>query len=135
MSLRSWLAIGLLLTLGACATSETARDAPIDAGVSNTYAAPYDRVSAATFETIRALNVNITATEEKPNGLQIQVSKSANLFSWGEVGRIVIERSPAPPTVVRVFWQKRSQVQITGTSQTDFSNDLFAGIQQRLSAR
>jgi hypothetical protein len=135
MSLRPWLAISLLLVLGACATAETTRDAPIDAGVANSYAAPYDRVTAATLDTIRALNVNITATEEKPNGLQIQVTKSANLFSWGEVGRIMVERSPTPTTVVRVFWQKRSQVQVTGTSQADFSNDLFSGIQQRLSSR
>jgi len=135
MSLRPWLALGLLLSLAACATAETVRDAPVDAGVSQSFAAPYDRTTAATLDTLRSLNINITATEEKSNGLQIQVTKSMNLFSWGEVGRILVERSSQAPTVVRVYWQKRSVMQITGTGQTDFSNELFNGIQQRISAR
>ena len=126
------LAAMLFGVLTACATADTVRDAPIDAGVSQSFNASYDRVSAATLTTLRNLRVNITGSEEKPDGLHVQVTKSMNLFSWGEVGRVIVRRSAAPPTVVFVNWEKRSQLQITGTGQTEFSNELFGGIREQL---
>jgi hypothetical protein len=122
----------LLFVLGACATSESVQNARVDAGVVEAFDAPYDRVAAATLETIRGLGVNITSTEQEAGGLRVMVSKPATAFSWGEVGRIMVERAPEPPTPVRVLWEKRSQMQITGTGQAEFSQNLFAGIRQRL---
>jgi uncharacterized lipoprotein len=121
--------------LGACATAETVRDAPASAGVSAVFQAPYDRVAAATLDALRGLNVNITGSSEDQDGTKIQVTKSLNLFSWGEVGRVTVERKPPPGTTatpVRVYWEKRSTLQITGTTQSDFSEELFKGIQARL---
>ncbi|MDF3074401.1 MAG: hypothetical protein K0S54_2068 [Alphaproteobacteria bacterium] len=126
------LAALLLAALAACATAETVRDAPVDAGVTEQFAAPYDRVSAATLAALRDLRINITGTEERPEGLNVQVTKSMNLFSWGEVGRVIVRRSSAPPTAVAVNWEKRSQLQITGTGQTEFSRELFEGIRVQL---
>lgn len=130
--LRLLAAVSLLGALGACATAETVRDAPPDAGVSQAFPASYDRVSAATLAALRDLRINITGSEEKPDGLQVQVTKSMNLFSWGEVGRVIVRRSAAPPTSVFVTWEKRSQMQITGTGQTEFSRELFEGIRAQL---
>jgi hypothetical protein len=81
------------------------------------------------------LRVNITGSNEDQDGTKIQVTKSANLFSWGEVGRVTVERKPPTGTTatpVRVYWEKRSTVQLTGTSQGDFSEELFKGIRARL---
>lgn len=129
---RPLAAVGFLAALGACATAETVRDAPVDAGTVAAFDASYDRVSAATLTALRNLRVNITGSEEKPQGLQVQVTKSMNLFSWGEVGRVLVEKSAAPPTSVRVYWEKRSQLQITGTGQTEFSRELYDGIRAQL---
>lgn len=126
---------GLLLALGGCATAETVRDAPMSSGTARSFAASYDRTTAATLDALRQFNVNITSTQEQPTGLLILVTKSLSAFSWGEVGRVAVERSAAPPTTVRVVWEKRSQLQITGTGETAFSNELFDGIQQKLAAR
>ncbi|MGE0154472.1 MAG: hypothetical protein AB7R90_17785 [Reyranellaceae bacterium] len=131
-TLRPLLAAMILAALAACATADTVRDAAPDAGVSESFAAPYDKVSAATLAAARNLRINITGTEEKAEGLHVQVTKSMNLFSWGEVGRIIVRRSPAPPTEVLVYWEKRSQLQITGTGQTEFSRELFGGIREQL---
>jgi hypothetical protein len=60
------------------------------------------------------------------------ISKSSTAFSWGEVGRIMVDRTAKPPTPVRVLWEKRSQMQITSTGQAEFSQNLFEGIHQRL---
>jgi hypothetical protein len=133
--LRLLAAAFLLSGLVACATAETVRDAPVSAGVSDRFAAPYDKTVAATLATLRALNVNITGSNEDQDGTKIQVTKSLNLFSWGEVGRVTVERKPPPGTTatpVRVYWEKRSTLQITGTTQSDFSEELFKGIQARL---
>jgi hypothetical protein len=131
-SFRPLLAGLLLSALAACATADTVRNAPVDSGVTEQFAPPYDRVSAATLAALRDLRINITGTEDKPEGMHVQATKSMNLFSWGEVGRIVVRRSSAPPTGVTVNWEKRSQLQITGTGQTEFSRELFEGIRAQL---
>ncbi|MEQ1784351.1 MAG: hypothetical protein ABMA14_23605 [Hyphomonadaceae bacterium] len=53
-------------------------------------------------------------------------------FSWGEVGRIVV--TPAGETAARVFvdTEKVSQMQLTGTSESEFARDIFAGMKERL---
>lgn len=133
--LRLVVAVSLVGALGACATAETVRDAPVSAGVSDVFQAPYDKVAAATLDTLRGLRVNITGTNEDQDGTKIQITKSINLFSWGEVGRVIVERRPPPGTIatpVRVYWEKRSTMQLTGTSQSDFSTELFNGIRERL---
>ena len=131
---RRMLMAGLLLTLGACATAVTVQNAPADAGTAQTFPASYDRVSAATLEALRQFNVNVTSTQEHAGGLQILVTKSLSAFSWGEVGRITVVRTSAPPTPVRVVWEKRAQFQITGTGETEFSRELFDGIRRNLAA-
>lgn len=133
--LRLVVAASLLGALGACATADTVRDAPATAGVSDVFQAPYDKVAAATLDTLRGLRINITGSNEDQDGTKIQVTKSANLFSWGEVGRVIVERRSPPGTTatpVRVYWEKRSTMQLTGTSQGDFSEELFKGIRERL---
>ncbi|HUA53711.1 MAG TPA: hypothetical protein VMB81_16180 [Candidatus Sulfotelmatobacter sp.] len=127
--LLAWL-IGPLLV--ACATMDTVKNAPATAGAVSSFNAPYDKVTAATFESLRGLRVEISSSNEQPEGLVILVSKSMTAFSYGEIGRITVERSQGATTNVRVVWEKRDQVQITGTSQQEFSKDLFAGIQTAL---
>ena len=62
----------------------------------------------------------------------VLITKPVSAFSWGEVGRVTVLRSAQPPTSVRVYWEKRSQLQLTGTGQSEAASQIFAGIDQAL---
>ncbi len=118
----------LALGLASCATMDTVKQAPLDQGISHPFDASYDRTSAATLKALSSLNVNITSSNEDATGTIYLVSKSLSAFSWGEVGRVYVKKTGAPPTVVFVDWEKRSTLQITGTGADEFSNTLFDAI-------
>lgn len=120
------------LGLTACATSETVRLAPVDQGISRDFPSSYDHAVAATMKALSSLNINITGSETQSVGTVIMVSKPISAFSWGEVGRVIVKKSDAMPTTVVVNWEKRDQLQITGTDSKDFTNVLFAEIQKDL---
>ena len=128
-------AIAMLMALSACTTAEAVRDAPPDAGVVRSFDAPYDRVAAATLDALNRFNLPITDLEGKTDGLVIQLAKPQSAFSWGEVGRVIVEHRAAPPIPVRVHWEKRSQMQITGTSQRAFAAEFYGEIERRLDGR
>lgn|SRR5579883_2059174 len=117
-----------VLALGGCADLDTVKNAAKESGTARSFTAPYDEVTAATLESIRQLDVGIAGTEEKPEGLVVLVSKPLSAFSYGEVGRVLVERSPAPPTNVRIVWEKRYQLQISGTGEDEFSREVFTRI-------
>jgi hypothetical protein len=125
------LSIAVLGLIG-CATMATVEDAPLNEGVSRVFPASYQAVSRATRQSLPRLSVTIKRSYERPNGLVILVDKWIRSFSWGEVGRVFIEKSSGPSTKVYVRWEKRSQLQITGTSASDFSRQLFRQINAEL---
>lgn len=132
---RGSAAIAITMILAACTTADAVRDAPADAGVVLAFDAPYDRVAAATLDALNRLNLPITDLEGKPAGLIIQLAKPQTAFSWGEVGRVIVEHRAAPPIPVRVYWEKRSQMQITGTSQRAFATEFYGQIDRQLGRR
>lgn len=121
-----------VLLLAACANMDTVKNAPPDQGLSRAFDASYDRTTAATLKALSSLNVNITNAAEDSSGTTYLVSKPMSMFSWGEVGRVRVQRSSAPPTLVFVDWRKRDTVQITGTGADEFSSTLFAEIAKSL---
>jgi len=126
------LVLIVCLGLAACASSQTVREAPLEEGVVESFDRPYDQVAAGVIATLHDMNIKINSSEELPDRLEIMVSKPVDLFSWGEVGRVIVVKSPAPPTAVRVLWEKRYQAQITGTGQTEFSQDFFGRVASKL---
>ena len=124
----------LLLTasLGGCASMDTVAEAPLASGVSQSFPASFDSVSGATVKALTTLNVSVTNSEQKPAGLVILVTKQLSAFSWGEVGRIYVQKSTSAPTSVYVLWEKRYQLQISGTGQSEFSDSLFKAIANAL---
>ena len=128
------IAFLLMMSLGlsGCATSETVRKAPVDQGISRAFPASYDHAVATTIKALSSLNINITGSETQAVGTVIMVSKPMSGFSWGEVGRVIVKKSDAAPTTVIVNWEKRDQLQITGTDSKDFTDVLFAEIQKDL---
>lgn len=130
--IRYVLGLAMALVLSACASSDTMRSAPDTAGTVRVFQARYDAVTAATLDSIRGLNINVTSSEETPTGLVVLVSKPVSAFSWGEVGRVIVPRSTGTETMVRVYWEKRSTLQITGTGQAEAAEQIYAGIQMGL---
>lgn len=121
-----------LACLGGCATSSTVTSAPVEAGTSRDFAAPYDAVKTAALTTLGRLALAVDGQSETPARYQISFSKSLNAFSWGEVGVVNIVRMEPQRTRVYVNTAKRSMVQVTGTTEAEFAADIFAGIAQDL---
>ena len=83
----------LALTLMGCASLDTIKDSPVTAGIKKTFPAEYNAVSGATVAALSTLNIHVKSSQEQPRGLVILVSKPMSAFSWGEVGRIFVEKS------------------------------------------
>ncbi len=122
----------ILAAVAGCASMETVSEAPLASGETKSFAASFDAVSGATVKALTTLNVDVTKSEQKPEGLVILVNKQISAFSWGEVGRIYVQKSAAAPTSVYVLWEKRNQLQISGTGQSEFSESLFKAISNAL---
>lgn len=115
-----------------CATVDTVREAPVTAGRSQDFAAPYDVVRAAALEAVERLNVDVQGADETPERFQIRFSKPISPLSWGEVGVVNVVRIGERATRVYVNTEKRDQVQITGTSERQFAEQIFANIEESL---
>ena len=96
------------------------------------FAAAAPRVAEAAKQTLLALSLGANGVREQAGSTIINFQKGMTAFSWGEVGRIVV--TPTGDAAARVFvdTEKVSQMQITGTSESEFSRDIFAGIKERL---
>jgi len=121
------------VSLSACATTETVANAPVTSGATQDYSAPYDVVKAAALESVQRLNVDIQGSDETDERFQIRFSKAISAFSWGEVGVVNVVRVDDHTTRVYVHTSKRDQMQITGTSERQFANQIFANITESLS--
>ena len=118
--------------LAACATEKTIELRPIDEGISQTFSAPYRQVVTATEQAVSRLAVDVRRIREFGRATTLEFSKPSSAWSSGEVGRVAVLRSADDQTMVVVTAEKRSQVQITGTSEAQFARLIFAGIADSL---
>jgi hypothetical protein len=120
-----------VLALTGCASSSDIRNAPIDAGISKDFAAPYSQTKRLALESVQGLNVDVNSAKDSGNVFSIVFSKPMSAFSWGEVGRIVVLDTD-PQSRVTVFSEKRVKTQITGTDNQEFAQTIFDGIDHAL---
>lgn len=118
--------------LSGCATSATVAAAPLTAGVSQDFAAPFEVAKAAALEAVERLNVDIQGSDETPERFQIRFSKPISAFSWGEVGTVNVIRRDEQQTRIYVNSEKRDRIQVTGTSERQFAEQIFANITESL---
>lgn len=123
----AFLAIAMVL-LASCATADTVRRAAVTEGKSQDFSYPYNVVKAAALEAVQRLNVEIQGSDETAERFQIRFSKPVSAFSWGEVGAVNVVRIDEQNTRVFVNTEKRSQIQITGTSEGRFASEIFSNI-------
>lgn len=123
--------VAFVLALTACANADSVKERPSDAGVAKTYDASYERVRAAALEGVTRLKLSPSAQNETEEGYILQIARPPHGFSWGEVGRILVERGAAPPTTVRVVYERRMAFQFAG-SESSFARNLFAKMDEVL---
>lgn len=123
--------LGLIL-LAACATEKTLEQRPIDEGLRQSFDAPYDQVVFAAKQAVSRLAVDVWRIRETDRTTTLEFSKPSNAWSSGEIGRVAVLESVGDHTTVVVTSEKRSQVQITGTSEAQFAELIFRGIADSL---
>ncbi|MBB3142189.1 hypothetical protein [Halomonas organivorans] len=122
------------LMLTGCATSSSVKEAPLSAGVSRDYEAPYPQVKRLALESVQGLNVDVTSTDETGSVYTITFTKPMSAFSWGEVGLVRV-MDLEPDSRVSVVSEKRYKIQVTGTEEDEFASAVFEGIDHALDRR
>jgi len=122
--------LALAVALAGCGIADV-RDAPADSGELHSFDASYDRVKEATLDGVREMKIEPSSVDEGEGGLVILISRPPHGVSYGEVGRVVVRRSAAPPTEVQVNYEHRFTLVPTGT-EGRFARRLFGRIEQNL---
>jgi hypothetical protein len=128
---RAFVSAFLLCGAAGCADLDTVRNAPLDKGISRQFDVPYDRLTAAALTALSSVDVNIVSSSEDAGGTIYLVDKSLTITSWGEVGRIYVKRSVAPPTTLIVYWEKRARAG-EGIDAREFTRVFFEAIGRNL---
>src|ERR1700744_3454848 len=84
--------LALALTLGAC-SSATVQKAPEDAGIAHNFNAPFDAVKQAAIDALQAMQIPPSEMKDEPTQFVLLVSRPPHGMSWGEVGRVIIEKT------------------------------------------
>lgn len=131
MSLGAVVGAGLLLQ--GCAGVSSLEGQDMASVPSKTFNASKERVVQATEKSFDALGYNFKNTKAGEPTSEVYFSKPMSAFSWGEVGRIDVTRIGADSAKVAIGTEKRFQLQVTGTSQDEFSRKIFTEIEKNLS--
>jgi hypothetical protein len=120
------------MALAGCATSGAVATAPASEGMAHDFPASYDVVKAAALEAVRRLDVNVRGTDETPERFQIRFARSASALNWGEAGVVNVMRLDAESARVVVNSRQRSIIHITGLTERQLADQLFAHIAESL---
>ena len=131
MRVSGWLGLtaALILSLASC-SMKNVQDEPVDAGESQTFDAPYAAVTQAATEGILRVRLEITHVEEEPDRLVILFVRPTSNLQWGAAGRLVVDKSAAPPTVAHVTYDRR--LPLSGGGQERWARAIFAKMRDAL---
>jgi bifunctional ADP-heptose synthase (sugar kinase/adenylyltransferase) len=106
---------------------EDLRAAPLEAGTVRDFSEPNDRVLKATLGAIvqAGLTIKETSTADE-TGAIILAERGMSAFSWGELVRVIVQKSSERQTVVRILTMRRIAMNIT--AKADHSEAIFANI-------
>lgn len=106
------------------------RAAPTDRGKVREFESPHDFVLQATRAAIEDAGLTIKETSTEDNQTVLFAERGITAMSWGELVRVIVQRTPTGTTAVRVLTMKRLRINLT--AKADFSKVIFAGILTRL---
>jgi len=122
----------IIFGLTSCATMGTIENAPLTDGETNTFQADFEKVKSAALVTLEAQKLNVENAVDVDGGHAIYFTKPVSGFSWGEVGRVFVQKGMNGNTTVYVKTARRSSTNITATSQSTFAKRIFGGIEENL---
>lgn len=129
---RTALSFLIVFGLASCASMSTIENAPLTDGETKIFQADYEKVKAAALISLEAQKLDVQNTEDVDGGQAIYFTKPVSGFSWGEVGRVFVEKGMNGNTKVYVKTARRSSTNITATSQSTFAKRIFAGIEDNI---
>jgi hypothetical protein len=123
--LRAWAVLALLLGSTSCANMSTVQNEPVESGDSSSFDARYEDVMQAARAAIEAYHLRITeVTDESDRGVILFI-RPASMWQLGGVGRLVVDKSAAPPTVAHINYDMRTLYSY-GSGQERWASALFA---------
>ncbi len=128
LALKFFLFFSTTFLLG-CSTYQT-----LNSGIalSREFSAPFEAVVMASRYSIETLNVKVRDISKSESFAIILFEKPANLWGWGEIGKVTVERINLKNSLVSVRSEKRSTYQVTGTNQDEFADAIFDGVEKGL---
>jgi uncharacterized lipoprotein len=126
------LVVTVLACLGACSIKDV-QQAPATAGTAKTYNASFDRVKQAALSALTDMRLPPTSTEDQDKAFVMLLARPPHGMSWGEVGRVLIDKSANPPITVHALYDRRMPFQFAG-SEAGFARNLFTRMDKILGA-
>lgn len=119
------------ILLSGCATSGAMRTSPLGEGIARVFSAELEKVLNAAQESMVEAGLAIEeVTKVDDNTHLILGTKGLSVFSYGELVRLVVERSAPSETTVRVYTKRRLATNIT--AKGDYSGAIFSRIESKL---
>src|SRR3989339_1498896 len=118
---------GLTLILTACASTGGMRVEPLDTGVLREFNGDYATVLRAARNAVTAAGLAIDSYQEVNDSTAVIVAKKeASAWSWGELVRVVVQKSTDDRVGVRVLTRRKLATNIT--AKGDYSETIFSNI-------
>lgn len=114
-----------------CASAGGMRVEPLDIGVVREFNGEYTTVLRATRSAITGAGLTIDSDENVNDSTAMIVAKKGiSAFSWGELVRVIVQKSADDRTAVRVLSRRRMATNLT--AKGDYSATIFESIESGL---
>jgi hypothetical protein len=121
----------LLVLSTSCATAGGMREEPLDVGVVREFSGDYVTVLRATRNAVMGAGLAIdTYQDVNDSTAMIVAKKGTSAWSWGELVRVVVQRSAVDRVAVRVLSRRRMATNVT--AKGDYSETIFSNIELAL---
>ena len=131
MRSRPTAALALALVFAGCATTGGMRRAPLAEGSARTFPGEYARVLTAAREAVVEAGLAVEeANRVNDTAWMIIGKKGVSRFSLGELVRVVVEKTGAAETTVRVRTQRRLATNVA--AKGDYSRSILSNIELKL---
>jgi hypothetical protein len=115
------------MLLVGCASAGGMKNAPLEAGVAREFPGSYEAiVRAARDATVQAGLAIDSFTDVDSSTAMIVAKKGSSLFSYGELVRVVVQRTGQNRTAVRVYTKRKLATNVT--AKGDYSETIFENI-------
>ena len=119
------------LFISGCATTNSLRNASVSSGVPRSFNAEFDRVLNVARESIVEAGLQIEDVyQTNENSWTIISLKPSSAFSYGELVRVVVQKTYNNTTLVRVLTKRRLATNIF--AKGDYSTSIFSNMELKL---